>query len=100
MTAPTQPDFSSFASAQLLVWAERHFQVKKFGQQDHADEKWIAILAEEVGEAAKDVLEGNGDGLRRELVQTAAVCLAWLECLDRRIPDAQPVDSRYGDAHN
>lgn len=38
-----------------------------------------AILAEEAGEVAKAVLERDDRGLEFELVQVAAVCVAWLE---------------------
>jgi hypothetical protein len=40
-----------------------------------------AVLAEECGEAARAALEQNGDQLRKELVQVAAVAVAWLEFL-------------------
>jgi hypothetical protein len=43
---------------------------------------WLALLLEEVaeaGEAAWDPVE-----LRRELVQVAAVAVAWIEAIDRR----------------
>lgn len=38
-----------------------------------------AILGEEAGEVAKAVLERDDQGLECELVQVAAVCVAWLE---------------------
>lgn len=38
----------------------------------------VAILSEECGEVARAVLDG-GEGLEEELVQVAAVCVAWLE---------------------
>jgi NTP pyrophosphatase (non-canonical NTP hydrolase) len=41
----------------------------------------VAVLSEECGEVARAVLDG-GDGLRAELVQVAAVAVAWLESLD------------------
>lgn len=37
------------------------------------------VLSEECGEVAKAVLELNKEELKKELVQTAAVCCAWLE---------------------
>jgi hypothetical protein len=40
-----------------------------------------AVLAEECGEVARAWLDGDRDGLRRELVQVAAVAVAWLESL-------------------
>jgi NTP pyrophosphatase (non-canonical NTP hydrolase) len=51
----------------------------------------LAILAEEFGEVAKEVMErvdGRGDvaRLRSELVQTAACAVAWIEQLDSQDP--------------
>jgi hypothetical protein len=40
-----------------------------------------AVLTEECGEVARAVLERDNDQLRRELVQVAAVAVAWLEAL-------------------
>lgn len=47
----------------------------------------LTVLAEEFGEVAKEVCEGYQDKasinrLRTELVQVAAVCVAWVESLD------------------
>lgn len=69
---------------------ERDSQDEKWGVQDHDDTIWMTILAEEIGEAAQEVLQrrfgdeakGHGD-LRSELVQIAAVATAWIECIDR-----------------
>lgn len=49
----------------------------------------LAILAEEVGEVAKEVLDApktkpETERLRLELVQVAAVATAWLESLEVR----------------
>lgn len=41
----------------------------------------MAVLAEEVGEVARAVLDRTPDRLRTELVQVAAVAVAWLESL-------------------
>ena len=38
-----------------------------------------AVLLEEAGEVARAVLDGNAEGLKTELVQVAAVAVAWLE---------------------
>ena len=38
-----------------------------------------AVLAEECGEVARAVLDMNADSLRTELIQVAAVAVAWLE---------------------
>jgi hypothetical protein len=42
-----------------IVKNERLSQELKWGAQKHSPEKWMVILMEEVGEAAKDVLERN-----------------------------------------
>ena len=39
----------------------------------------VAVLAEECGEVARAFLDGDPDGLRRELAQVCAVAWAWLE---------------------
>ena len=40
-----------------------------------------AVLAEEVGEVSRAVLDGTDNQLRAELVQVAAVAVAWLEAM-------------------
>lgn len=69
------------------IHAERARQDQKWGEQRHASEPWIAILTEEVGEVAQEVLnvffEGtNTEKLKKELVQVAAVAVCWLETLE------------------
>lgn len=39
----------------------------------------VTVLAEECGEVSRAVLDRNPAQLRAELVQLAAVCVAWLE---------------------
>ena len=71
---------------------ERLAQEKKWGQQDHDDNRWLVILGEEYGEACQATLkrfETMGDPLseyhlRGELVQIAAVAVAFIEAIDRR----------------
>lgn len=41
----------------------------------------LAVLSEEHGEVAKAILEGDEQGMRIELIQVAAVALAWLEVI-------------------
>ena len=43
---------------------------------------WSAILVEEVAEAVAEI--GDDAKLRAELVQVAAVAVAWIEAIDRR----------------
>lgn len=77
-------------SCHASILAERVRQDQKWGEQNHPPIEWLAILTEEVGELAKEVNEHRWRErpdslakLRAELVQVAAVAVAWLECLDR-----------------
>lgn len=73
------------------VMRERHRQLAKFGHQRHANPGvWLAILGEEFGEVceAAGPLMGLGTGkqtdaddLYTELIQVAAVAVAWAEQL-------------------
>ena len=72
----------------LDVLRERKRQDDLFGQSNQNDFVWLAVLSEEVGEASQCALHkefgGNEAGnLRTELVQVAAVAIAWIENLDR-----------------
>lgn len=67
----------------VLIQAERKRQDEKWGEQNHNDEKWLAILVEEVGELAQAILKGGKTTLG-ELVQTTAVGVVWLEAIERR----------------
>lgn len=69
---------------------ERKRQDEKWGDQSsNTNGKWLAVLIEEVGEAGQAILdEGKTDttadtgrvtGLVEELIQAAAVIIAWLE---------------------
>lgn len=67
---------------------ERARQDAKWGQQDHEVGIWLGILGEEFGEVAKEIAESQArpldvEHLREELVQTAAVAVAWVEAIDR-----------------
>lgn len=66
------------------VLRERDRQDGKWGVQNHDDFKWLAILAEEHGELAEQILHTNDKNMRKELVQVIAVGLAWLEHVERR----------------
>lgn len=80
------------------VHRERASQNTKWGEQNHDPLFYFAILAEEVGEVAKEVVEHRalrdrpagkvaqklrGENMRAELIQVAAVAVAMVECLDR-----------------
>jgi len=66
------------------VLAERDRQDEKWGRdfqgRNHAF--WLAILMEEIGEAARAYLEHDRGKLREELIQSAAVIFSWLEFFD------------------
>lgn len=66
------------AEFRAAVVAERQWQLVKRGQEFHTPAGWLAILMEEVGEAAEAVCEtwSSDQGwksLLHELVQVAAV---------------------------
>jgi len=67
------------------VLGERNKQDIKWGVQNHTPLKWLVILGEEYGESCKAILEADTTAYREELVQTAAVALAAIECLDRTL---------------
>jgi NTP pyrophosphatase (non-canonical NTP hydrolase) len=71
------------------VIAERMRQDSKWGEQNHDPFLYLTILGEEYGETCQAALEakfgkGSLKDLREEAVQTAAVALAIVECLDRK----------------
>lgn len=62
----------------------------------------LAVLAEEFGEVAREVTEAlidvkryNSEHLVKELVQVAAVCVAWLEALEQSHVITAPEDVHY-----
>lgn len=67
------------------ITAERERQDSLWGDQSgHTDEYWTAILTEEVGEAAQEVLHRDTVKLMIELTQVAAVTVQWMEALLKR----------------
>lgn len=104
-------------SALYAVELERQRQDQQWGEQNHPDgtsallnaekatyyrrlcdqahrrggETWADILIEEFYEA---LAEEDPLALRAELVQVAAVAVAWIEAIDRRM--AAPPDPRAG----
>lgn len=95
--------------AQIVEERARQEQLREIGRFDHtcaslalSEERKLAIVAEEIGEMAKEVTEigftfdrlrRTGDetwkqairhhqtNLRKELIQSAAVLVAWLEAI-------------------
>ena len=61
-----------------LIQIERNAQDEKWGEQNHSDEKWMNIIVEKLGEAAKAVNEHNEAGILEETVQVAALLQAWV----------------------
>lgn len=51
------------------------------------DSAALAVLVEEVGEVARALLSETPDRVREELVQVAAVAVAWIEALDQAAKD-------------
>lgn len=75
--------------ALISVLIERGKQNEKWGEQNHDNITWMAILTEEVGEAAQCALHQRFGGpeaknFRDEMVQVAAVALQIVEAVDRR----------------
>jgi hypothetical protein len=80
------------------ILAERKRQDAKWGEQNHDPFLYLTILGEEYGETCKAALEarftnepigslesiGRLYDLRMEAVQTAAVAMAIVECIDRK----------------
>ena len=72
---------------------ERKHQDEKWGESNHDDLLWCAILMEEIGEVAKRLVENpSPDELDfdHEIVQVAAVAMAWRECRLRNIGETLP----------
>lgn len=63
------------------ILEERARQDCKWGEQNHPALYWLGILVEEVGEVAKAIIERRR--YKEELIQTAAVCVGWLEAMAR-----------------
>lgn len=66
------------------ILVERQRQLAKWGDQRHSFPVWLQILLEELGEACQVDLESPTDSdIRKELVQVAAVVVAWIIDIDR-----------------
>lgn len=73
------------------VISERKRQDLVFGEQNHSPERWVSIMTQQVGTAAKQANRfhsprGSELNLRKyeiEAIQVAAVAFAALECLER-----------------
>jgi len=91
MTSMAGPE-RTVAIAEIL--AERDRQDEKWGQQNHSNDVWMVILAEELGELAMAINEmrfpgGKGatlEDVRKETTHVAAVAMAMVECFERLHP--------------
>jgi len=75
------------ARAEVLenVLAERERQDSIWGdQRDNTDDTWALIALEEFGEVAKDINDNKLGLAYTEIIQVAAVMVAWAESLRRR----------------
>jgi len=93
---------------------ERRRQIKIFGDDRHDPIEWFGILAEEHGEVSKAIienydwknhrfkLENQKEALhyREELVQVAAVCVAMIEDLDRKLTEKYTREMENGTREN
>ena len=65
---------------QKLVKNENHFQLNKWGIQDHTIFEWLAYATEELGELSNAISEhyyrdGNKQEVIKEAIQTATLSL-------------------------
>ena len=66
-----------------LVELERDSQDIKWGSPwSRPEVPWLAILTEEIGEVGTAIQNNDEKNLKNELVQVAAVAVAWLETMD------------------
>lgn len=78
------------------VLHERERQDEKWGEQNHGRYKWLAILAEELGEAAAAALKGETENYRKEMIQVAAVAVSAVESHDRPNQKDYPLPEKIG----
>ncbi|MEQ9027532.1 MAG: hypothetical protein RLP44_02355 [Aggregatilineales bacterium] len=66
------------------ISTERKRQLEKWGDQEHEQGTWLLILMEEIGEVSQDILQSKDEEyVFKELIQSAAVIVAWLEDVTR-----------------
>lgn len=79
-------DIYAAIDGERLLQSEKWSGPHKWGEGDCSSTRVdltvkAAVLAEECGEVSRAVLDADFSGLREELVQVAAVAVAWLESL-------------------
>lgn len=88
--------------ARAALWAATGKSIERQARFDLDESKgqgdnWAAILMEEVGEALQAL---DGSDLRGELIQVAAVAMAWVQHLDRRCEAGEFYDSWQEDTED
>lgn len=87
----TDEPFAGCARTDHALWREilreRERAAAKHGAQSMErmparHPSWLAVLAEEVGEAAHELTYDSTGSLRAELIQVAAVATAWIAAID------------------
>lgn len=66
----------------ILTASQAKFRCE--GAKNAGEQNWGAILVEELAEAVEQAALKHKKELRAELVQCAAVVVAWIEAIDRR----------------
>lgn len=91
------PSVLELYTPEQAILMERIKQDSKFKGQEHSDKDWFLILAEEFGEISNaltiayvepvnsDLVNPALQNMEYEIVQVAAVALAWLEQLHKGI---------------
>lgn len=63
-----------------MIEKELRKQYTRWGYHSHPDERWMLILAEEVGEVANAILEEKSkEEIDKEIVQVGVAVRGWLE---------------------
>ena len=77
-----------FDKIMMLIKEERAIQIKRWGDDsDQAWPFWFTILMKQVGQAAAACIDGDLADLKHQLIQVAAVAIAWLEVLPKEESD-------------
>lgn len=87
----TEGDFKTVIALQEL-YAERDRQKEKWGEQEHSFDRWLSIATEELGEAAKVLVDYGAlrtvdelENFKKEIVQFSAVGVQIIEMINKNI---------------
>jgi|GEM_PF-3437339 len=94
MKAEKVPGTAKMIDVWKAVVRERQAQDQRFGKQNYDAAHWLPILAKEFGEVSKEVCDCTFPSsevaevmaigkLQNELIQVAAVAIAWAESIQR-----------------